>query len=426
MPKTKAYLVPFDFTCLIISCFSFPLSVELSIFGFVLFLVSRINLKPFKSGIYLKIIIVIAIALLAIELVIESRSYFYPVSYLDYAFVLVTVGIARHNPLKLTSIYKVCWVISLSSIVVFVCYLPTFSLTTRNHWGLGNPNWLGLYCSMCLPLTGCLLAQQLTRINRCNRKPSELTTGAYALVVSLISTCLMMVSSGSRSSVYTSLVVVILVLAQLFPQRKARFLKQPKLMMYSIGFVLTSILAARYISFGVSFFDRLFDLANSTNLYRVKLYRCYFTLVAQKPWRGWGIDKATAMCEQKMNARAGSVNHAHNFVLQLSADHGIIVALSVLVIIFFFLIFPDLMRVAKFDPNCESDILHLGIFYSSLSILLVSLFQSGFYAYPLFPLWLGLLWGCQLNLRENQPHSAISPRKPLAVTVGQYSPEQRR
>ncbi|MEM6612551.1 MAG: O-antigen ligase family protein [Cyanobacteria bacterium P01_C01_bin.72] len=354
-----------------------------------------------------------AIALGAIALVLESRSHFYPVSYLDYAFVLITVNIISHNPLNLKSIYKICWVISQSPMVVFICYLPTFDLSNRNHWGFENPNWLGLYCSMCLPLTLCLLAQELNRIDSFRLEPAKLTIRVYVLVASLVSTCLMMVSSGSRSSLYTSLVVVILAVAQLFPERLSRFYKQPKLMVYSSCFFLMSILIYRYLSLEVSFLSRLSDLANSTNLYRIKLYKCYFALSRQKPLWGWGIDRATAMCEQKLNARSGGVNHAHNFVLQISADHGLIITLSILATIFFFLILPSLVKIAKFDFNCNRDILHLGVFYSSLSILIVSLFQSGFYGYPLFPLWLGLLWGCQLNLIKRKQKLALEEQKSI-------------
>jgi O-antigen ligase len=120
----------------------------------------------------------------------------------------------------------------------------------------------------------------------------------------------------------------------------------------------------------------------------------------QKPWWRWGINNASALCEQKLEAGYGGVNHAHNFIIQLFADYGLIVTLFSLIIIVYFIIFPAIKLIINYSFDSEESTIYLGICLSSLSILLVSLFQSGFYHYPLFPLWLGLLWGCQLSLAK--------------------------
>jgi len=118
----------------------------------------------------------------------------------------------------------------------------------------------------------------------------------------------------------------------------------------------------------------------------------------QKPWTGWGINHVSAVCEQKFKAGYGGVNHAHNFVLQLFADSGLIVATICVLLIFYYLILPTIELFTKANLNSRTSMISLGISLACISILTASLFQSGFYHYPLFPLWLGLLWGCQLNL----------------------------
>jgi hypothetical protein len=387
---------------LIFSCLIFPISLELSLICFAYFLVSRI--LAFNSNCYsgfLKAGFGIIITIATFKLYTESRSHFYPVSIYDYLLLLVTVGIIKLYPLKINSIYQLCWAINFSLIVLFLTHLLSLDVTARSDWGFDNPNWLGLYCSMCLPLNLCIF------INQLQESELEVATSnvigkfsSFIPIVSLLFNFIMMLSSGSRSSLYTSLFVVILILLKVFIKYPWRYLNQKKIIVSSTVFLVVSSVIYKVLILKFIFLNRFIDIGNSTNIYRLKLYKCHLELGWQKPWWGWGINNASALCEQKLKAGPGGVNHAHNFIIQLFADHGLIVTLFSLIIIIYFIIYPAIKLIKNYSFDSEKSTICLGICLSSLSILLVSLFQSGFYHYPLFPLWLGLLWGCQLSLTK--------------------------
>lgn len=384
---------------LIISCLVFPISLELALVGFTYFLITSIlSIKANYFSIWLKSCLGIMVAIAMIYLYIESRSHLYPVSIYDYLLLIVTVGIIKLCPLKLDSIYQICWVINSSLLVVFFRHLPLFDFTVRNHWGFENPNWLGLYCSMCFPLSITILINQIQK-NDCKLQISKKIgkISAFIPISALIVNLIMLISSGSRSSFYTSLFIGILVcLKFILKFFKAGYNKQ-KFVTFSMISLIFFSLISKLLLLKFVFLNRFIDLGNSTNIYRVKLYKCHLELGLQKPWWGWGANKASILCEEKLKAGAGGVNHAHNFILQLFADHGLIITLFCLVMIIYWIILPTIKLLINYSFDSEEATIFLGISLSSLSILLVSLFQSGFYHYPLFPLWLGLLWGCQLN-----------------------------
>lgn len=384
---------------LIISCLVFPISLELALVGFTYFLITSIlSIKANYFSIWLKSCLGIMMAIAMIYLYIESRSHLYPVSIYDYLLLIVTVGIIKFCPLKLDSIYQICWVINSSLLVVFFRHLPLFDFTVRNHWGFENPNWLGLYCSMCFPLSITILINQIPK-NDCELQISKKIgkISAFIPISALIVNLIMLISSGSRSSFYTSLFVGILVcLKFVLKFFKAGYNKQ-KFVTFSMISLIFFSLISKLLLLKFVFLNRFIDLGNSTNIYRVKLYKCHLELGLQKPWWGWGANKVSSLCEEKFKAGAGGVNHAHNFILQLFADHGLIITLFCLVMIIYWIILPTMKLLINYSFDSEEATIFLGISLSSLSVLLVSLFQSGFYHYPLFPLWLGLLWGCQLN-----------------------------
>ena len=131
----------------------------------------------------------------------------------------------------------------------------------------------------------------------------------------------------------------------------------------------------------------------------MKIYQCYLQYGLEKPWWGWGFNQTAALCEEKLKAKYAGVNHAHNFILQLFADGGLIITLLCSIALVYFIIIPSLIFIFN-NSFSARDLLYLGINLSSLSMVIISLFQSALYHYPLFPLWLGLLWGIQLSHRD--------------------------
>lgn len=412
MPKLLFGLKKQDSIFLIVSCSIFPFSLKAALLCFGCFLLIRILLfdpwefktRSQKLSYFIKIALSVVIVISASDFYLESRSHFYPVSYYDYLLVFVTGLIVKLFPLNKAQIKQVCLALSLSPIIVFCDNFSDANFIVRNNWGFDHSNALGLYCSLCIPLILCqlisyfyLLESKITSVEQIGKILPILLT------LSLLLCSIMSVSSGSRSSLYTSFLIITVVVYLNFGKKLKKIFesissktKSNLRLFYSASFLLILGLIYKFVLTKFVFIGRFVNLTNSTNLYRTYVYKCYIGLGMEKPWWGWGIDKTAALCEQKLRARYGGVNHAHNFVLQLFADRGLIVTLCCLIGIVYFILIPTVKFVVSYHFAIDL-ILCLGIYLSSLSILIVSLFQSSFYHYPLFPIWLGLLWGIQLN-----------------------------
>ena len=415
MPKLSIDLLKQDRVYLVISCLVFPLSKLISMACFTCFLAMRIlffdsdELKHPESKLSrsIKIALSVAIAIAMANFYWQSRSHFYPASYYDYLLVLITILVIRIYPLKLQHIQQVYSALSFSPLIVFIIYLPTLNFNLRNHWGFDNPNWLGFYCSICIPLIFCRLLALLvgSDIKFSTRQKVERTLLILS-TFSLLACSIMMISSGSRSCLYTSAFIIILILyLKEKSLRRSPDKCQTKLQINSktvailIGSLLIFSLLYQFVFTKFVFLGRFINLSNSTNIYRIKIYQCYIQYGLEKPWWGWGFNKTATLCEDQLNAKYAGVNHAHNFILQLFTDGGLVVTLICLVSMIYLIIIPSLIFIFNYNFTSDSS-LYLGIHLSSLTMIIISLFQSAFYHYPLFPLWLGLLWGFQLTPRK--------------------------
>jgi len=417
MPNLSSDLLKQDQVYLIISCLIFPISLKIALFCFVCFLGLRILLfdarqlgyKSNKLTQLLKIVTAIAIAIAVTEFYEESQLQAYPVSYYDYLLIFITILAIKIYPLKLSEIQQICYAIAVSPLIVFIVYFPVLDFSLRNHWGFNNPNWSGLYCSICIPIVFCQILNYFNRENNQLVKHRKVALASLIiLTLSLFACLIMMISSGSRSCFYTSSAIVMFIL-----YLKARNYKQllnkdqinPQIKIKSIvftsSFLLVFSLLSKFWLIKFTFLTRFIDLGNSTNIYRIKIYQCYLQYGFKKFWWGWGFNRTATLCEKKLKARYAGVNHAHNFILQLFTDHGFLITLCCLSVLICFIIIPSLISILN-SSFSVIDNLSLGINLASLSIIIVSLFQSAFYHYPLFPLWSGLLWGLQLTINYHK------------------------
>ena len=420
MPKLLNNLLQQDRVHLIISCLIFPICLQTSLFCFFCFLGLRILLfdirelghQSGKLTQLLKITIVIAIAVAIKEFYEESQLQGYPVSYYDYLLIFITILIVKIYPFQKKEIRQICYAIAVSPIIVFIVYFPILDFSLRNHWGFNNPNWLGFYCSICIPLVFCQILDYFGRENNRLVKYKKAALASLTLLtLSLLICLIMIVSSGSRSCLYTSAVIVTVILClQSNSYRRSPVknkINSPRKIgniLFFSSFIMLFGLLSKFVLVKFAFLTRFIDLGNSTNIYRVKIYQCYLQYGLEKPWWGWGFNRTAALCEEKLRAKYTGVNHAHNFILQLFADNGFIIAACFLFILAYFIIVPILASIVNgnFSPD---DNLSLGINLASLSIIIISLFQSALYHYPLFPLWTGLLWGFQLTIiRQQKKH----------------------
>ena len=395
------------FSCF--SCLCFPLSLELSLASFVCFWASKIifsvpstwHPKPKSPNRWWGSFLIMGIAIILSKLYWESKSHLYPVSGYDYLAVFTFLLISKSYPLSTQEIRRFCLALAYSPLSVFILNLTRLDFNDRNHWGFENPNWLGLYCAICLPLIFCQLVEYgKKRSKLVEFKPNQDLYPLIFLSLSLSLCCLMLVTSGSRSALYTSIFSVFIFLLtqlryleQLFQRCKIACSQNYQLMI-AVGVSTLSLgLSAQLFLSKFLFLDRFLELNNSTNLYRIKVYQCYWDLGLSKPWWGFGLsNQSSLLCEQRLKAGAGGVNHAHNFVLQLFADCGLIITSISLAALFSLIIVPSIKFIASYNSQSHSAI-DLGIHFASLNIILISLFQSAIYHFPLFPLWLGLFWG---------------------------------
>lgn len=395
---------------LVVSCLIFPLSLKVSLFFITCFLTFRVIFFDFKKvrikqqrvSKLLEFALGIAIAITMYEFYWESLANFYPVSYYDYLAIFITFFVARLYPLSSAEIQRFGIALALSPIAVFMAHYSSLDFSLRNDWGFNNPNWLGLYCAICLPLIFTQLIESLQGKLFIKTIPkNQRFAVAIFLSIAWLFSYFMLLTSGSRSSLYTSILVMVLIIGiQLIIFKRSLsttnllLFQNYKLLGSLITWLILITLISKFILAKFTFVERFIELNNSTNLYRVKIYQCYFDLAQAKLWWGWGSNQSAILCEAKLKAGFGGVNHAHNFVLQLFADQGLIITLLFLFSLIYLIIIPSIREIA----NCTSAVgstIYLGINLSSLSIVIISLFQSGLYHYPLFPLWLGLFWGLQ-------------------------------
>jgi hypothetical protein len=325
-------------------------------------------------------------------------NHFYPVTVHDYLIVIFSFFAIKVNPLTCNQLKNIIYIFSINPIILFLNYFQYFSFNQRSNMGFGNPNWLGLYTAICIPIIILCIIH-----NRSQLKKKIVIPVQIILLISLVLTVLMLLASGSRSALLVTFFN--LGLFSLYFLREKIILQFKRLRIIVGSFLLFILLYATQNILNESRFsalNRFFDVWNDSNQKRVEIYNCFFSLGVEKFFSGWSPENTAIICEARLNFLPGEVNHAHNFLLQTFADHGIIFPVLILYLLMTTMIVPFYKYKTKINhENDRNSYILYALFFSSITIILVSLFQSAFYHEPLFPLWLGLSWGSQHNLLEN-------------------------
>ncbi|MGK7880498.1 MAG: O-antigen ligase family protein [Crocosphaera sp.] len=403
------YLLDLDVFYLSASMIIFPFSVSIAVvlfWGFIIRSMLKFNLCSNKNTRKKNIFYIFFVALLipfVVEIFANRGSeliypqYRNPVSIHDYLMVIITIVALKFNRLSLVQVKRVLSVLSLSPIIVFLVDFQDFSLNSRISMGFRNPNWLGLYVSICIPIILCYGLHELFKTR------GHFLTGfsLILLSLSLVFAFLMLFGSGSRAALLATIVNLILIIyistrnieVTSIKNLKAR-LNTSIIVSIALACTVSLILILSQQQFAI--FKRFLIVWGESNQFRAKIFQCYFSLGSEKMLTGWWPANTGKICRERIGRIADG---AHNFILQMFSDYGIIITMITLALIAYYILIPAGKYLFTKHQDTEANLYILcSIMLSYLSIMIITLFGFGFYIYPLFPLWLGFLWGCQSNL----------------------------
>lgn len=392
-----------DFILISLSFLIFPLSISLSLSAIALFFLKRItNFQAlYRSPTFYTAILYTSLTYLAFAFYFDQgfeefiNNHLYPVTNHDYLIVIISFVTLKCFPIHIETLKKSLYIFNLTPLVVFLVNFQHFRLSSRSSMGFENPNWLGLYTAICIPIIILSLTQNFSNY------PLKCKLLKLVFFISLIIAVLMLLASASRSSFLITLFNLLILMFHSFKKKAFFSIKQGSLLLVSLGFLgfLTHYILP---SADVTVFSRLTNIWDNNIQKRVEIYTCFLSLGEDKPFFGWSPENTAKICENLLNWPLGSVNHAHNFILQIFADYGCFITLLVLYFLLDTLLIPLYKQLKNNSLSESRDFpIYQALSLSSLTIILINLFQSGFYHYPLFPVWLGLFLGSQHNLLEN-------------------------
>lgn len=392
-----------DVILLSVSLLSFPVSRSVSLCAIALFFLKRIfdfsaiNRQNLLTGIalYTSFILLAFNFYQSQGFAVFTNNHLYPVTLHDYLVVVVTFLALKLHPLTQNQLAKILNIFSITPLILFLTHWQNFSFEIRTDMGFENPNLLGLYTAICTPIILFSLLQ-----NRSQWLKFKLISFKIILLLSLIITLLMLLASGSKSALLVGLLHFAIAGFYFIRNRMNWQLSKFKTLFGLL--ILLSLFSISYLlnDQKLTVLRRFLTIWDESSQQRVQIYHCFFSLGMEKSFWGWFPENTAKICENRLGWSTGEVNHAHNFILQLLVDHGIIMVVIVLSILIALMMIPIYQYQRKTNQaDFENNSYHLyAVFCASLSIILVSLLQSAFYHEPLFPLWLGLFLGSQTSL----------------------------
>jgi len=321
------------------------------------------------------------------------NNHLYPVTPHDYLVVIVTFFAIKLNPLTVDQLQKVLDVFSLTPLIVFLTHWQTFSFDVRTDMGFENPNLLGLYLAISIPISLFSLLQNRSHLSKYIRLGLRLI-GSTTLLLAF----LMLLASGSKSSLLVALFNFVLISFYVIRPSINWHLKFRKSFLFSFVLFVTLITIYLTTQQSLTVLERFFTIGDESSQLRVQIYHCFYDLGMEKFWFGWLPENTAKLCENQLGWLTGEVNHAHNFILQLFVDYGIIMVLIILYILMTALLLPlynSLKDSGNYNRHTNTNYLVYGLCFANLAVVLISLLQSAFYHDPFFSLWLGLFWGSQ-------------------------------
>jgi O-antigen ligase len=184
-------------------------------------------------------------------------------------------------------------------------------LSTRVFGTFVYPNALGGFLIMVIPLCLGFLWTQPARVTR--------LFGVLILVLALLTLAL---TRSKAAIVLTGAAVCgALALATLRGLLRARSV--------AAGLVLVVVLAAGMLAWGYG--ERLPERLKATGGARLDYWRAAGKIIVVRPWRGWGTDGFTRNYTAYRRPGAEDTQLAHNMVLNMWTDYGLLGALGCVV-----------------------------------------------------------------------------------------------
>ncbi|MCA1993135.1 MAG: O-antigen ligase family protein [Coleofasciculus sp. S288] len=182
-------------------------------------------------------------------------------------------------------------------------FVPSF---VRASAGFFNPNIFACYCVFCGVVALGLLIYELEKIKLYTQKESFIYLRILVVFIGLILCIKLLLWSGSDAGIITFFVTSLILLGWI----TGKF----------VYLAISSFTCAVFLLIASKAFPILISVSQSFTE-RVPFYNCAIQLIEEKPFMGWGIGTFASEC----SARTGQpMAHAHNIVLQLGTDIGII------------------------------------------------------------------------------------------------------
>lgn len=143
----------------------------------------------------------------------------------------------------------------------------------------------------------------------------------------------------------------------------------------------------------INFLTKISNLFDRSNQLRLDIYRCYFSVFKENILFGYGIGNVAQLCEDRLGLGVGDVNHGHNFILQIAANHGLLLAIPTIAILVAYLSLSLKYFVYSLREENQEKGLLLTFSLTVTSIIFASFFQLSIYHVPFLQIWIGLLAG---------------------------------
>lgn len=354
--------------------------------------------------------------------IFKFNYHIYPVSIQDYFTLIVSF------------VFGMCCIRSNKKIFLFgcecfayiaLCSILADSILFKTHPPVfPNTNWSG---SFIVSILSIAIQSSFFRLFASSSQTSRKTFELFKvfliipfLAILYIAVFYFLLQTGSRSAGIGFVLAFLLLLVYYLLKLKREsgcldMLKRSRKLMISAIFVaivifygLNNAVNLRYTTFVL----RIGDLFDSSNQLRMNIYNCYLNIFKENIFFGSGIGHGAQLCERRLNLGLGDVNHGHNFILQIAANHGLFLTILIILLLVIYTSFS--MRYFVFalkKKNGERDTMVV-FSLTTLSMIFMSFLQLSIYHVPFLQIWTGLLAGGFVAIANQDLKAASSQKTP--------------
>lgn len=345
--------------------------------------------------------------------VFKFNSALYPVSVHDYLTTYLSAGFAYYASKKNAQLFLSTMQIFAGISTIWIGFQVFDWFFNEKFPYSYNSNWSATLIISFLLITVQTLMKLGFHIFTSRKHFISKKTILWVLVITLLIACIinvyLLLETGSRSANLAFLFGLSGILLFKFNTELTTFLNTTKNRVATILVATTVLLLLSPFLSSTNFARKITNIFDNANTLRGYIYLCYLKVFRDNIFFGKGMGASAQFCEQHLAEtanyayRPGYVNHAHNFILQIAANHGALVLLVAVSLIafytFWFLKFWQRFKVDRSKDRETTSVLYLTTF----ALGFASLFQSSIYHVPFLQIWLGLLIGCTIAVTSIKP-----------------------